>query len=292
MKWTIAIGFIGYGVLVLLTALGLAHHSDGYYWNRYWPVLLMTVGVEWLYRSRRRSVAEWLIPLLCLLFGGFFLLHNLGVIALTFIHPLDLLYAVGLIYVGMMILRGSHVRVQMRSGKHARKKDDWQFHYVSGAARDSQGESSAFADDDGDRDDDASGFARPVPPKGPKSWMRMPNIGEVRYGDAPWHLEPLVIDSLAGTIRINLATATVATGETPIVINGGAGEVRIQVPPELPVSIMVEVFGGEVRLLEQRVEGLSLHPVTYEDPDYESAQSKVRIYVKLRFGEVRITRMM
>jgi len=69
----------------------------------------------------------------------------------------------------------------------------------------------------------------------------MPNIGEVRYGDAPWHLEPLVIDSLAGTIRINLATATVATGETPIVINGGAGEVRIQVPPELPVSIMVEV---------------------------------------------------
>jgi len=98
---------------------------------------------------------------LCLLFGGFFLLHNLGVIALTFIHPLDLLYAVGLIYVGMMILRGSHVRVQMRSGKHARKKDDWQFHYVSGAARDSQGESSAFADDDGDRDDDASGLHDP-----------------------------------------------------------------------------------------------------------------------------------
>lgn len=296
MKWTLAIGFIGYGILVFLGALGLLHHGDNYYWNRYWPVLLFAFGAEWLYRSRRRRAAEWLIPLLSALFGLFLLLHNLGLIGLTFIHPVNVLYAVLLIYVGLMILGAGHFRIQVGNGNYnvrwhkPKQKDD------SGSVRQERSDSfSELASDDFDMDVGDGSYTEPATPPPPpppvKPWIRMPSVGEVRYGDSPWHLEPLLIDNLAGSIRINLATATVSPGETPIIINGGAGEVRIQVPEDLGVSVAVEVFGGEVRLLEQRISGLSLHPMSYEDPWYDEASCKVRIQVKLRFGEVRITRM-
>ncbi|MCY0875936.1 MAG: cell wall-active antibiotics response protein LiaF [Firmicutes bacterium] len=281
MKWAVAIGLILYGVFYLLTALGLSHHSESYFWNLYWPGLLILYGLESLYRRIRKGSAHLLTPIVILLVGVLFLLKNLHVVRVDFIHPLDLVYAIVLIYAGIMLLGRGRIRVHFGASSSQRSS-----HFDVRDAAYHAGEP-----DDRDVDDWEEGVDRTQRPSPVPSIRRMPKIGEMRYGDGPWHLEPLLLESLVGSIRINLITASISTGETPIIINGGAGEIRIQVPVGLPVSVRVELFSGEVRLFETRDSGVSLHPVLYEDPEYEQAETRVRIQVKLRFGEVRITRM-
>jgi len=342
MKWALALGFVGYGAVVFLEAMGLLQYGTDYYLGLYWPTLLIAYAVEQLWKLRRKR--GLLIPLLLLLFGAFLLLHNLGLVGFAIIHPFTLIYALFLIYIGMVILgprnmfrlhvstptwrnnrRRGGVVIDMATsddgetdheatnGSHDPSRfgqdsedidegEDFKTTVFEGEWKDwkkalkshFQGSvnTSSFADES---DDLGARQSRPPhpphPPQGARGF-RIPYVGEVRYGDDPWHLEPLVIDNLAGSIRINLTTATISTGETPIVVHGGAGEVRIKVPEGVAISAVVEVFGGEVRLFNQRVSGLSLNPLTHCDPEYEQAERKVRIYVKVKFGEVRITRMM
>jgi len=286
MKWTIAFALIGYGVLIFLAAVGLSHHPQGYYLGIWWPALLIVYGVEWILGRRRLGDLLW--PIASILLGAWFLLHNLGVIGLAVFHPFDLIVALFLVYIGVSILKPRSIRLSWSSKKKSAgfesadpTADDWRGwkENLRHSVRETLGKAMP---EDGFR----FGYD-----SGEKRTFRVPSLGELRYGDSPWLLQPIVLDNLVGTLRVNLATATISDAEFPIVVNGGAGEVRIQVPEDLPVHVDIEVFAGEVRLFEQKVSGLSSRAMVWEDPEYEQAIRKVRIYIRLKFGEVRVTRM-
>lgn len=286
MKWTIAVALIGYGVLIFLEAVGLSHHPQSYYLGIWWPALLIVYGVEWILGRRGKGDLLW--PIASILLGAWFLLHNVGVISLAVFHPFDLVVALFLVYIGVSILKPRSIRLRWsfkKSSGNVNSGDptagDWQGwkENLKQSVKDTIGK--AVHED---------GFYVRYHP-GEKRTFRVPSLGDLRYGDSPWLLQPIVLENLVGTLRVNLATATISDAEFPIVVNGGAGEVRIQVPEDLPVHVDIEVFAGEVRLFEQKVSGLSTRAVVWEDPEFDQAIRKVRIYIRLKFGEVRVTRM-
>lgn len=243
MKKTLGIALIAYGALILLSALGLLHFSIGYYFNLLWPSMLILWGLEVLISHVTRGHGIF-FPIVLVVVGLLLLLHNLSWFGFVLVHPVSLIFAVFVLYVGFSIISPRSFRF-----RHYR-------HFE-------------------------------MDKKKPKSTR----VGETRLGDEPWHLEPLYIDNIAGSVRINLTTATLSDGETPIEIIGGFGEVRIQVPEGTAIDAAAEVTGGEVRLFHRRVSGLGTNQLTYIDDGYGTAASKVKIRVRLRFGDIRITRV-
>lgn len=267
MKRTIAVGILALGVLLLLRALGILPAAAGFYIDQYWPALLIVLGMEMAYRDVRRGRLKLFTPLLVVLVGLFLLLRNLSLFGFATVNAWLLILAVFLIYIGLSSLIGfSYVRFRVKAGVHRMVKNNWNpgggDHGSAGAGTDSRRQS------------------------------RIPHIGEVRYGDEPWQLHPLAINNMAGSVRINLGTATIPDGETPIDVNGTFGEVRIQVPSNLPAAVEITVSSGEVRLFEKRSSGVALSTLLHIDPGYEEAERKVNIRVHLKFGEVRVARVM
>ncbi len=243
MKKTLGIVLIVYGALILLSALGLLHFSIGYYFNLLWPALLILWGVEMLISHVAHGRHSIFFPIVLVVIGLLLLLHNFGLFGFVLVHPISLIFAVLVLYIGFSIISPRSFRFR---------------HYHH------------FEMD--------------------KKKLKSRRVGETRLGDEPWHLEPLYIDNIAGSVRINLATATLSDGETPIEIIGGFGEVRIQVPAGMAIDAATEVTGGEVRLFDRHVSGLGTNQLAYVDDGYATSASKVKIRIRLRFGEIRVTR--
>jgi|GEM_PF-6005412 len=277
MKRTIAVGILALGVLLLLRALGILPAAAGYYIDQYWPALLIVLGMEMAYRDVRRGRLKLFTPLLVVLVGLFLLLRNLSLFGFATVHAWLLIIAVFLIYIGLSSLIGfSYVRFRVKTGVHRMVKNNWDFNFIN---------PNNWNPGGGDHGSAGTGT-------GPRRQSRIPHIGEVRYGDEPWQLHPLAINNMAGSVRINLGTATIPDGETPIDVNGTFGEVRIQVPSNLPAAVEITVSSGEVRLFEKRSSGVALSTLLHIDPGYEEAERKVNIRVHLKFGEVRVARVM
>jgi lia operon protein LiaF len=252
VKRTFAVAIAVLGVLMLLQAIGLSSHSVSRIISIYWPSLFVIWGLEEFFSHLLRGQKRVFWPTLLTFLGVVLLLQRLHVPGLILINPWLLFLALILIYIGGSSLLGiSTVRIVVNSNKR-RWKD-----YLKKNVND--------------------------------DWVK--KIGDYRYGDEPWELEPLFLTQLAGTVRINLGTAIIPDGVTPIEINGGAGEVRIAVPEGLAVSIKVTVFAGEIRVFERKSEGVSLPEFTYVSPDYNEAYKKVDISIHLKAGEVRIQRV-
>ena len=241
MKKTLAIGLIAYGALLLFSSIGLLPFSIGYYFSLLWPALLILWGLEMLADHAMHGKRGIFFPLIVTVVGLLFLLHNFGLFGFVFVHPISLLFALVVLYVGFEMIRPK----------------SWRYRHY--------------------------GFD--------KKKLKSARIGETRLGDEPWYLEPLYIDNIAGSVRINLTTATLPEGETPIEIIGGFGEVRIQVPEGMAIDAVVGVTGGEVRLFERRMGGLGANQLSYRDEQYESVARRVKIRVRLKFGEIRLTRV-
>ncbi len=243
MKKTLGIAIIVYGALILLSALGLLHFSIGYYFNLLWPIVLILWGLEMLISHVARGRRGFFFPIVLVVVGLLLLLHNFDFFGFVLVHPVSLIFAILVLYIGFSIISPRSFR--FRHFRH-------------------------FEMD--------------------KKKLKSTRVGETRLGDEPWHLEPLYIDNIAGSVRINLATAMVSEGETPIEIIGGFGEVRIQVPEGMAIDAMAEVTGGEVRLFHRHVSGLGTNQLTYIDDGYATSLSKVKIRIRLRFGDIRVTR--
>ena len=84
------------GVLFFLNNTGIVHIGSIF---SYWPLILVAVGVSKL-RCYRGLTQIWSIVVITI--GGLFLMHNLGVLSLSF----GLLWPIGLIGMGVLLLVG------------------------------------------------------------------------------------------------------------------------------------------------------------------------------------------
>ncbi len=311
MKRVIALAIMAVGALVFLAAIGALPHRVGYYVDTYWPLLLIGWGLEgaWNRLRGRRSGVLW--PVLALAAGVFFQMRNLHLfLGAGTISPWGVALGVLLIYIGFAAAGGSRWKRrpsvsfevdwgQRRGGRRQRREQGW---------RDGQGREAGDPSVDDESGDPGGGWYTGQQAGRRADWRRkgcggwssfgagnaINNrrlAGEVRYGDRAWHLHPLDIGMLAGEVRLNLATATIPTGETPIDIHLLAGEVRVQVPEDLAVQVDVRVPVGEWSVFEQNESGVGMPGYQYLDAGYGSAAQKVRLQIHVKAGEVVVARV-
>ena len=279
MKRTLAIAVAVLGILLLLKAVGLMSETVSHVIAIYWPGLFILWGLEEFVNHMIRGRKKVLWPALLTFLGIVLLLQNLHVPGISVINPWLLFLALFLIYIGVSSLLGiSTVRIMVNS-----KKRRWNDYLKKNVKYDF----SSRVDFD-----KTAEFNENIHENVNTKLTKIPKIGDFRIGDGPWTLEPLFLKQLAGSVRINLGTAVIPDGITPIEISGGAGEVRIAVPEGLAVNIKVELFAGEIRVFDQKSEGVSIPEYHYISPDYSEAGKKVDIFIRMKAGEVRITKVM
>ncbi len=258
MNKTIGIGIIAIGALLLLSAIGLIHFSIGYLINLLWPILIMLWGLEEFTTHLRKGEINVIFPLILILVGGGFLLSNLGILAFVHLNFWNLIIGLVIISIGFQFLGRPNWRIRYRRNWKKRK-------YYKEVDMDYDGHQ--------------------------KKKRITVSFGDTRLGDKPWVLGPLKISNTAGTVRINLATATIAEGETPIDINCTFGEVRIRVPNDIAIDAIASTTAGEIRLFDQKNAGVLNKELYYRDEDYDVAKRRVKINVATTFGEIRLTRV-
>lgn len=129
-----------------------------------------------------------------------------------------------------------------------------------------------------------------------KMWMRKAkqqrksldeqSIGEDQLGGG-WHVKPTHRSNLIGQQSFDFTDARFDEGETPFMLTGLAGEIVIILPKTLAVNLYAEVKAGEIRLFQQKTEGINKDMV-YETENYDEAIYKLKLDIRLTSGSIRI----
>ena len=90
-----------------------------------------------------------------------------------------------------------------------------------------------------------------------------------------------------GELHVNLAKIQLDDGHNILHLNVTFGEIVVSVSPELPVRITAIVVAGDIKLFEQKWDGLNKKAV-WSSESYESADSKIDIVCNLVFGDIKV----
>ncbi len=112
-------------------------------------------------------------------------------------------------------------------------------------------------------------------------------IGNVDLGQRVWELRDTDIYSGLGDVRFDLFQARTPVGETRISVSQWMGSVKIFVPRALAVDAHGTVSVGSVNLLGQRSDGF-FREASYTSPDYDRAESRVKINISVGMGDANI----
>lgn len=91
-----------------------------------------------------------------------------------------------------------------------------------------------------------------------------------------------------GTLTLDLSALTL-TESTSVDVTVGAGELLIRLPADVPVAIEASTGAGEVDLLGEQTDGLSVNR-EYQSPDYDTAEISLTLDLNVAAGEIEVTR--
>lgn len=74
-----------------------------------------------------------------------------------------------------------------------------------------------------------------------------------------------------------------------VAVSEGAGQIAVLLPPSVPVGIMASSGAGEVDLLGESSEGLSLSR-TYKSESYETADVRLSMVIDVTAGAIEVKR--
>ncbi len=114
------------------------------------------------------------------------------------------------------------------------------------------------------------------------------------FGDVS--LKPQSIDSKGlrveegmGDINLDLSTTSLNPGENYIEVSLGIGDAKIILPHGVPASVSAQVGAGDVEVFNSRKDGFGCQ-MEHVDPNYHSADVKVKLFAKAGLGDVKVSR--
>ncbi len=120
---------------------------------------------------------------------------------------------------------------------------------------------------------------------GRKKYSKM--LGDIFIDCNGVDLQAIEISSGIGDIEVKLHGGQLAKGLNRMVISGFIGDIRLLVPPELPVFAQCSNFIGDVELLGKRTSGFG-NNIDGQTANYNGADSKLFIAVSNFIGDVRL----
>lgn len=119
---------------------------------------------------------------------------------------------------------------------------------------------------------------------------------KIAHGLGEMELAPEAIDSRglevkmgAGEVKLDLRSTRLEQTESRVIVKVGLGDVRIDVPKDLPVSVDAKTGGGDLHLLGRESDGFAAK-LDFKDPGYEGAQRRLKMTVRVGLGDVRVRR--
>lgn len=263
MRTSTIIGFllVAAGGLYFLGELHIVHAGRLFSAGVLWPWILVLVGLYRLKSPRRKHFPLWSIFLILL--GLALSVRNSGYVpSLSSVGTWSLLWSLLFVYLGLELLApGRHrpIKVQIKmAGKH----------------RDVRAEDPVETHDDGKWHSRSS-----------KRW-----IGDISVGRNPWTLQDMDLWNGIGDVRVNLATAHVEDGTYHLKIGGWIGDVRVLVPPHLPVQVEAYIGLGDVTVYDEHSSGTGRR-IHFEDPMFAASMKRVILHVDLKMGDVQVVRV-
>lgn len=116
------------------------------------------------------------------------------------------------------------------------------------------------------------------------------SIGDVSFKQANWSVEPMELYNTIGDYFIDFSQAYIPEKETPFIVRGWIGDVKMIIPEDIPVSIQSFIKVGDIRIFDKRTDAIN-PSLTYQTPGYEEAVRKLKITVELKIGSVRIDKV-
>lgn len=93
-----------------------------------------------------------------------------------------------------------------------------------------------------------------------------------------------------GDLEVNLTKAAFADKESLVQLTLGFGDLKVWIPSDVKTSISANCGAGDIDVLGKTDKGLG-NKVEHQDEGYESAQKKLKLIVKLGFGDIKISRV-
>ncbi|WP_019153339.1 cell wall-active antibiotics response protein LiaF [Robertmurraya massiliosenegalensis] len=115
-------------------------------------------------------------------------------------------------------------------------------------------------------------------------------IGSISYKESNWSLEPIELSNSIGDYFIDFSKAFIPDRETPIIINGWIGDVKMIIPENIPVNIKVDCFIGDIRIFDIKDDSIN-RGMNYKSHDYDEAIKKLKIVIEVQIGSIRIDKV-
>lgn len=223
--------------------------------------------------------------IILILLGFIFWLNQLDVLDVSFGDIIGFLLPLGLIGAGIWLI----LRHRRQTEKHSdTPRYDYQFYEqqqsqsAPGASTASQSASAAGT---------TAGFAGRVsasPSQGGAGKLRYDKfMGDLFIDCRDITLQNVEVSSFIGDVEIKIHGGKLAPGLNRMIVSGFIGDVRILVPPDLPVFVQASNFVGDTELFAKRTSGFG-NSLDAQTADYSSAESKLYIAINFFISDIRV----
>ncbi|WP_394136680.1 cell wall-active antibiotics response protein LiaF [Cytobacillus oceanisediminis] len=263
-----AVSLTAIGVLLLLMNIGVISLEIKEVFVVIYPFIIFIFGAHSLMSAIFKKNRSGMFPGFFLtVFSFLLILDRLEVIEFKFMD-LWKLWPLLLVFIGITILL---------------KKDRFKVHFEQDFPADIHEKSR----DQAERK--VIHISKPESPQ-PLKNIRGFSIGDVDFKQPNWALEPMDLYTMIGDYFIDFSKAFIPEKETPVIVRGWIGDVKMIIPENIPVMIQSTINIGDIRIFDQKTGDInrSLH---YKSPGYDEASRKLKIAVQVKIGSIRIDKV-
>lgn len=112
-------------------------------------------------------------------------------------------------------------------------------------------------------------------------------IGEYRNFPQSYALEDINLQIGFGDISIDLSDTIIPLGETVILIRGAIGNIYLNVPSDIGISVQISLLCGKMNLLKESKTAFNVTQ-KYQSVDYQNSSRKIKIVLTLLVGDIEV----
>lgn len=129
-----------------------------------------------------------------------------------------------------------------------------------------------------------------ITPSGDVSEKMSHGLGEIELSPEAIDSRGLEIRMGAGEVKLDLRQTRLEPTENNVTVKVGLGDVRIDVPKDVPVAVDAKTGGGDLHLLGRESDGFAAR-LDFKDPGYDGAPRKLRLSIRVGLGDARVRRV-
>ena len=112
-------------------------------------------------------------------------------------------------------------------------------------------------------------------------------VGEYRHFEKSYALEDINIQAGFGDVLIDLSDTIIPQGETVILIRGMIGNIYLNVPADIGMSVQMSLLCGKINLLKENKTAFNVTQ-KYQSVDYQNTSRKIKIIITLLIGDIEV----